>query len=375
VNMTRRMALLLLASLNVPRKSLGQPVSRGSVAFYYGAAFDTSAVEWYTRFAILVTGGFLGREESWMLMDRGCQLVAYEWSSAFYPDDAVSADAAWQTEALNHTSTWLLNSEPVGGGAATPGRVAFWYDVADPELRAARAAHLAARVSASGYAGLFLDTLGSEHLPPDLAAAFAARHPGADYNQEQASFLGALRTALGPDQILFLNEGYRHDELFLPYADFDLTESLFVGVSAGEVYFRPWYDPADPWHSILTPLEQLVVPASGRFPHVRFVHLGYAAGTDVNTRAIRYNYAAARLWNHRGYLVAPSPAAEHDDVYFADLGRPLAATFSQDPTDGIAWREFEGGVVALNTGFRTVSIMGGRYQLTDPPRGYVFLDD
>lgn len=100
MNMTRRMALFLLASLDVPRKSSGQPVSRGTVAFYYGAAFDTSAVDWYTRFAILVTGGFLGPEESSMLMDRGCHLLAYEWSSAFYPDDPVSADAAWQTEAL-----------------------------------------------------------------------------------------------------------------------------------------------------------------------------------------------------------------------------------------------------------------------------------
>lgn len=122
-------------------------------------------------------------------------------------------------------------------------------------------------------------------------------------------------------------------------------------------------------------MEQLVVPASGQFPHVRFVHLGHAAGTDVNTRAILYNYAAARFWNHRAYLVAPSPAAEQDDVYFANLGRPLAATFSQGPTDGIAWRGFEGGVVALNTGSGTASIMGGCYQLTDPPRGYVFLDE
>ena len=126
------------------------------------------------------------------------------------------------------------------------GRAAFWYDFADPDLRAARAAHLATQVSASSYSGLFLDTLGFEHLPPDLGAVFAARHPGADYNQERASFLEALRTALGPDQILFLNQGYGHSELFLPYADFDLTESYFVGASTGKAHFRPWHDPADP---------------------------------------------------------------------------------------------------------------------------------
>jgi len=37
MNMTRRMALFLLASLDVPRKSSGQPVSRGTVAFYYSS--------------------------------------------------------------------------------------------------------------------------------------------------------------------------------------------------------------------------------------------------------------------------------------------------------------------------------------------------
>jgi hypothetical protein len=373
MDMNRRMALFLLAGLDVPGRGSSRKFSAGSVAFHYGAVFDQSAVEWYSRFAILVTGGFLNREESRKLMDRGSRLVAYEWSSAFYPGDAVSADLAWQTEARKHQSTRLLNLLPAGGGAAMPGRTALWYDFADPELRSARAAHLAARVNAGGYAGLFLDTLGFEQLPRELRAVFSARHPGADYNREQGSFLESLRTALGPDKILFLNQGYRHAELFLPHADFDLTESYFVGASAGETYFRPWHDRADSWHSISVPMEQLVQPASRRFPGVRFVHLGYASGSDMQTRrAIGYNYAAARLWDHSAYLVAENPAAEKDEVYFADLGRPLAATYSQNPADGVAWREFEGGVVALNTGSRPASILNGRYELAEPPRGYVF---
>jgi hypothetical protein len=368
------MALCLLAGLDLPRTGSGRIYSSGLLAFHYGAAFERGAAEWYTRFAILVTGGFLSREVSRKLMDRGSKLVAYEWSSAFYPGDAVSADPQWQSEALRRSSTWLLNSQPLDGGAATPGRPAFWYDFADPGLRSARATHLAARVEASGYSGLFFDTLGFEHLPPELRAMFAARHPRADYNREQASFLNTLRTALGPDKILFLNQGYRHSELFLPYADFDLTESYFVGVSAGETNFRPWHDPADPWHSILTPMEQLVQPASRRFPGVRFVHLGYAGAPGVKTRrAIGYNYAAAKLWGHNAYLVAENPAAEQDEVYFADLGRPLATTFDHDPGGVVAWREFEGGVVALNTGSQDISILNGRYHLADPPKGYVFL--
>jgi hypothetical protein len=371
--MTRRMALFSLAGLDLPSRGARQLSSSGSVAFHYGAAFGRSAVDWYTRFTLLVTGGFLSREESRKLMDRGPKLVAYEWSSAFYPADAVSANLTWQTEALKHMSKWLLNTQPVGGGAATPDREAWWYDFADPELRVARAAHLATRLSVSGYSGLFLDTLGFEHVPPDLRAVFSARHPGADYNREQAAFLGALRTALGPDRILFLNQGYRQYKFFLPYADFDLTESYFVGASAGKPYFRPWHDPSDPWNSILTPMEQLVRPASQHFPGIRFVHLGYAAGSDATTRrAIEYNYAAAKLWDHSAYLVAENPATEHDEVYFADLGRPLSATYSHDPDQHVAWRQFDGGIVALNAGPGKASILNGRYQLADPPRGYVF---
>jgi hypothetical protein len=368
------MALSLLAGLDLPRRAAGRLFSPGLVAFHYGAAFDRLAVEWYTRFAMLVTGGFLSREVSRKLMDRGCNLVAYEWSSAFYPGDAVSADLEWQSQAVKRSSTWLLNTTPLGGGSAMAGRSALWYDFANPELRSARAAHLTARLSASGYSGLFFDTLGFEHLAPELQAVFAARHPGVDYDREQASFLETLRAAVGSDKILFLNQGYRHDESFLPYADFDLTESYFVGASAGETHFRPWYDPADMWHSIFTVIENLVAPASRRFPGVKFVHLGYAAGPEATTRrAISYNYAAARLWNHNAYLVAESPAAEQDQVYFADLGRPLAPTYSHDRGQGVAWREFEGGVVALNSGSQTASILNGRYHLTNPPGGYVFL--
>src|SRR5437879_3967556 len=160
MDMNRRMALFLLAGLDLPCRSSRRLFSPGLVAFHYAAAFDRSAVEWYTRFAILVTGGFLTREGSRKLMDRGSKLVAYEWSSAFYPADAVSADPAWQTEALKHTSTWLLNSLPLGGGAAMPGRSALWYDFADPEPRAARPAPRATREGPHGYSCVLLRSAG-----------------------------------------------------------------------------------------------------------------------------------------------------------------------------------------------------------------------
>ena len=107
---------------------------------------------------------------------------------------------------------------------------------------------------------------------------------------------------------------------------------------------------------------------------MRFVHLGYAAGSVEQTRrAIRYNYAAAKLWNHDAYLLTADPQAEPDEVYFTELGRPLTASYVHEKSKNVAWREFEGGIVAVNSGSRTESILNGRYRLPDPPSGFVFL--
>jgi hypothetical protein len=198
-------------------------------------------------------------------------------------------------------------------------------------------------------------------------------HPGVDYNKAQGFFLQKLRKYLTSSRILFLNQGYRHYELFLPYADFDLTESYVTLALSDRTRFRPFHVPNALWESILTPMEKLIAPASRRFPRVQFVHLGYAAGpVEQASRAIRYNYAAARLWKHDAYLMAADLRAEQDDIYFGDIGRPLTASYVHEADKSVAWREFEGGVVALNSRAQSASIQNGRYQLSDPPSGYVF---
>ena len=367
--MTRRAALM--STVSAALRPVEAAVGRGKVAFHYSAVFSEAALAWYTRFHTLVTGGVLSREQSLSLQGRGCRLIAYEWCSGFYPSDATSAEPAWQKLMTSHPE-WLLNTQPVGGGAAMPGRVAFWYDFSNPQLVRTRAAYLAGRIKANRYSGIFLDTPGFEYLPPTIQKAFAARAPSLDYNRAQGLFFAKLREFLGSD-ILFLNQGYRHAEHFLPHADYDLTESYFTAAGATGTVFKPFHDSATPWDSILTPMEQLVMPASRRFPRVRFVHLGYAGGSvDQMNRAVRYNHAAAKLWNHDAYLVASDLRGEQADVYFDNLGMPLTPTYSHAADKGIAWREFEGGLVAINSGPTGASILNGRYQLPDPPNGYVF---
>ena len=334
--MTRR-ALLLAAA--------GGP-TRGTVAFHYAAVFDNRAVAWYTRFEVLVLGAILAADQTRRLRAAGpSRLIAYEWSSGFYAGDPVSSPLDWQEQV--RAKRWGLNAEPVTGGAAEGGRGAIWYDYSNPELCRERARYLATRVNAAGYDGIFLDTLGFEQLPPPMRQAYAQRYPSSDYNKGQAQFLADLRRML-PGKIVFLNQGYRQASLFLPYADFDLTESYMTAVdNKGGTRFRTWHDPKLPWEAVKTPLEQLILPAARRYPGVRFVHLNYAAGPPaVVQQAAWYSYACAKLFQHEAYLVAPGAAPlEESDCYFHPLGKPLEPVYREG--GGRVTRRFEGGTVGI----------------------------
>lgn len=323
----------------------GKP-SRGTVAFHYAAVFDQQALAWYTRFDVLVVGAILGQDETRRLRSAGpSKLVAYEWSSGFYAGDPVSSPIDWQERVK--ANGWGLNVEPATGGAAEGGRGAIWYDYNNPELRRERARNLAGRIDLAGYDGIFLDTLGFEQLPPPMRQAYAKRYPAGDYNKGQGQFLAELRRLL-PRKILFLNQGFRQAALFLPHADFDLTESYMTGAdNEGGTRFRPWDDSKLPWEAVKTPLEQLILPAARRYPKVRFVHVNYAAGSAaVIRRAAWYSYACAKLFGHEAYLVAPAAfALEESDCYFRALGKPLEPTYRE--TGRQVTRRFEGGTVGI----------------------------
>ncbi len=341
---------------------------RPGVAFHYAAHFTPRELAWYTRFEILVTGGILPPELTRTLKGGGSKLLAYEWSSAYYPGDWVSAAELWQKRMK---PDWRITPFAVGGGAAAPGKTAHWYDFGDSELIATRAKYLAELLNIKGYDGFFFDTLGWEQLPPAAKEAFTRRHPKLEYNACQGQFLAALRKELAPGKLIFTNQAFRHAAEMLPYADLDLTESYFTAEAGTKTLFRPWHDPAKPWESIRTPLEQLIMTAQRKWPRVRFVHVNYAAPGDKH--ALQYGYAGAKLFNQEAYLIMPSDSGdEQDPVYSADLGRPLTATYEQDEAAGVAWRRFERGVVAINSGKGAYTIPGTKFHLPDAPRGYVF---
>lgn len=368
---TRRASLGALAAASLPIAS-AKPARQG-VAFHYQAHFAPRQLDWYTRFEILVTGSILSPRQT-AALKRGPKLVAYEWSSAYYQGDAVSAPLEWQRNVEKRGSRWLLTDRPLTGASAENGRLAQWYDFGSDELIYQRAAYLADRMVRAGYDGYFFDTIGEQCLPADVLAAFKKRYPGSDYNQRQGVFLKTLRSLLPAGKLIFLNQGYRHAEHLLPHADLDLSESYFTYLAnGGGTGFRPWHDAARPWESVKTPMENLIAPALRKHPRVRMVHVNYAAGAagDV-ARARRYSLACARLFGQEAYTIAPGePAAEEDEHYGIDLGPPLGR-YADDASPGIAWREFERGVVAINGSPRPAKIPKLGLALPEPFQGYVF---
>jgi hypothetical protein len=366
---TRREHLSLLLAAGLKGAT---PLQTSGPAFHYAAVFPADAQQWYSRFPILVAGGILDGTQSRVLKVNGTKLIAYLWTSAYYPGDASSAPLDWQARVAQQPA-WLLNATPVGGGAAAPGKVANWYDFGNPDCVSARAADAAARLTQAGYDGYFFDTLGSEQLPASVLQEFQRRHPSLDYNVAQGGFIAALRSML-PGKLMFTNQGFRHAPAYLPYADLDLTESYFTAINGSGTLIRPWNDSGSPWTSVKVPMEQLVLPAARAYTNVRFVHLNYAAGSSSTVqRAVSYSYAGAKLFGHEAYLVDfDAWSAERDEVYFSQLGQPLTTGYQELTGGSVAWREYEKGVVAINSGTLPVTLPKWGFQLADPPRGYVF---
>jgi Hypothetical glycosyl hydrolase family 15 len=345
-----------------------------TVAFNYAERSTVTDLNYLAKFDLLVTGSILSSDQLQTVRPHGVKLVVYLWSSAFYLGEGIASEAAWQALISNNPG-WLLSANPVGGAAASEGKLAFWYDFGEPAFRAAFAQFVSGVISKNDYQGVFLDTLGSDSIPPLLKAEFEKRHPGTNYDQEQAQFLSLLREALGSEGIIFTNQGYRKAELFLQHSDFDLIENSCTLIGAdGATKFRPWRDAKNEWESIAVPMNELIMPAAKSHPNTQFVHINYAAGgPEIQQRAVAYGYACAKLWNHVSFAAPPGVQKPiHSDIYFTNLGEPLTVSYDEDRANGAAWRQFQNGIVALNCSDRPYRIRRFDLRLADPHSGYVF---
>jgi hypothetical protein len=308
---------------------------RGAFAFHYGAPLTPRQLRWFSRFELLVTHDPLPRAQVDALHARGTKLLVYEWAVAFYG----SLAGEWQRTLLQRHPEALLNRAGLRGGVGSADADAWYYDPASEEHRVQRARAIAKRLDDADYDGVFLDTTTEESVHAEALAEFKVRHPSDDYDHDFARFLANLRRELS-GKLIFTNQGYRKADDYLPYADWDLTESLIVWKGVP----RPWDDPGDRWNSIHFLFTNLIEPVRARYPHVRFAHLNYG-GADVVPLVV----ATAKLFGDAGYV-----ANRESPLYFANLGDPQPRVDEKDAS----YRLFEHGFVAVNASPQPLRVRG-----------------
>jgi hypothetical protein len=284
------LAVLLLA-LTLPAVAAER---RGSVAFHYGPALTQPQLDWFSRFNVLVTHDPLPKEQVAELHRRGTKLALYEWSVAYY---------ASRPQRLP-----VLNTKPLRGGAGADDLDAFYYDPGAPDFPRDRTRALAARLREIGYDGVFFDTTTEQSVHPDALAEYRRRHPDLPYDEAFARFLRVLREEL-KDGVILTNQGYRAPEHYLPYADYDITESLYVMNRR----LRPWAE-------LDALMQHWILPSAERYPHVQFIHLNYVEVADDTS--IVPVIAIARMYGQEAFVALPDvTATAFHDAYFVHRAR------------------------------------------------------
>jgi len=276
---------------------------RGAVAFHYGGPMTPAELAWYGRFDVVVTHDPLPPAQVDALHARGARLALYEWSVAFY--ETLAND--WQKGLLQNGRA-LLNVRPLRGGSGASDANAFYYDPATPEHHVERARAIADKLRAFRYDGVFLDTTRFENVHPDAAREYGRRHPDIAYDAAFAKFMKALRAEV---KVVVTNQGYRDAKHYLPYADYDVTESLITR----DGQLRPRRDARDKWNSIDYVMRTMIVPVMKRYPRIRFVHLNYVPA--VTPESVAPIVAIARKYGGEAFVALPSiNAPPTTDVYF-----------------------------------------------------------
>jgi hypothetical protein len=344
------MKLAALAMGILATTSLFAGTRRGPFAFHYEPVLTEAQLAWYSRFELLVTHDPLPRAQVERLHAAGTKLLLYEWSVAFYDARATR----WQRSLIG--SRQVLNETPLSGGTGSATAGAWYFDPAANGSASHRAADLVRRLRAAHYDGVFFDTTTVESVHPSARNEYERRHAGLSYDEAFARFLRELRRQW-PAIAIFTNQGFRSAEHYLPYADWDLTESLITHPGGDGFVLRPWNDEARPWQSIRFLMRALIEPAAQRYPRVRFGHLNYVSAPDPET--ILLAFSIARVFGGEAFVATPSIEGEESDVYFLDLGAPVSPAIDLE-SGAATMRAFEKGTIVITDGMKDVALLGAR---------------
>jgi hypothetical protein len=319
----------------------------------------------------------------------GTELFLYRWFNGYYAIELLGLSYYSEfpemkelfTEINSHPD-WLINPvAPIaGGGAVTP---AYFYDWANPELRAFYVQRLKEHIQAANYSGVFFDYIGDYALPPQAHTLYDLKHPGLSYNAAGLLMVQELRAALGQDTRIFANQAYRLDNGagYYQQIDYDITESYGTSftfgksstinvegkgtINAAETYYRPWTESQG--YKEVTETSPIAPMRLQPSAHVKLFHINYvnpwyqktpespdAAPTyrAVQDRpAIHYGYALGKIHNLDAYASDWSAWNGDMSIYReepvdrVDLGEPLEATYRED--DFALVRYFQKGFVVV----------------------------
>ena len=311
------------------------PQKRGDFAFGYAASYNARQMKWFSRFKLVSTGEYLPADQVKELNAAGSKLVRYEWSVAFYlkPTDVLG----WEHKLLADHPNWVLNpGKGLYGYAGSMNDPAYYFDPSIPEMRKWRIETIIKQAREHHYNGWFFDTTTFNSVHPDAQAIFKKLHPDKVYDDYMAMFLGELKAA-APDMIIFTNQGYRDHAHYLPYADYDLSESYMTQSIDGpkakiciegkgiqeiwETHIIKWY--ADIWgDSASSYIDDLIRKPIQKYGYKSIIcHYNYGVpkyiptvskvrvdGKDwevykptLDREAIYYGVAAALLFNQTSY--------------------------------------------------------------------------
>jgi len=387
------LAAAALAACAAPSAQPTYPTRPGAFATA-ALPLEDEQLAWAARFALVETGDLHEPNDPDLaeLRRRGVGVLLYDWMPAGYHYTDGSPDDPFMAWVYPRRESLTLNPSgpfPHCTAAGYDWCEDYYYDLALSELRAKRAAYLAANLEAAQAGGVFFDwgpgVFFEEDAYAPMRETFARRHPDGDYPAAVGDFYGQLRAQLPEARLIVSNQGFRNAEHVLPHVDLDMTESYGTGEDylGKRLYLkdRGWTEvPSTIYYPVsedfrrgslrdtLAWLDELDARARAWVgPRFRgFVYMNYAApdfvragalanGTPVYEprtprAAIFYGYALPLLKGWTGYTETPWDHALERGVnlYFADLGAPLGEDYEDHGNHLL--RCYENGIVVVGEG-------------------------
>ncbi len=373
---------------------LTYPTKRGDLASSYTSPPE-DILKWLARFNIVEIGGVgdSARPEtiSFLKENGVSEVLCYDWMPAVYyylsGDNYQFTD--WVYKNRNETTLNPDGPFPHTKSMGYDFACEYYLDLGNPSVISKRVAFTESFLKKHFYTGVFWDWAPGVFIEDpeytQIKSNFERRHPGADYKNTVGTFYASLKKELFANgYVIFTNQGYRNAKNVLPYTNYDMAESYITGTSDATkrietenygtidvpytMYFPVSEEGKETFNDTLYYLNYVenLVKRYGSKNFKKFVFMNYAAPEFVFDRsigkyiaqpprkAIYLSFAAAKLVGETAYLGVPFDGRlEKDEVYFADLGKPLGKTFTKNEKEKYAARFYENGFVLVYFGKNT----------------------